>query len=133
NKMDKKTFKNLKEMPNIQQQFSAPLFGKNYKVEGITNINNEDAYAISFKEKSAGVDMVYYYSLKTGLLTATSGSYNIGGEKHTTTNYFSDYKDVNGVKYPFKTKSVGKDNSSETITKEIKLNEGVSETDFQIN
>ena len=133
NKMDKKTFKNLKEMPNIQQQFSAPLFGKNYKVEGIANINNEDAYAISFKEKSAGVDMVYYYSLKTGLLTATSGSYDIGGEKHTTTNYFSDYKDVNGVKYPFKTKSVGKDYSSETITKEIKLNEGVSETDFQIN
>jgi hypothetical protein len=133
NKMDKRTFKTMKEMPNLYQSYSAPLFGKNYKVEGITKINNEDTYAISFTEKTAGVDMIYYYSVKTGLLTATEGTVKSGGVNYTTKNYLSDYKDVNGILHPFKTKSTSQNFTSETITKEIKFNEGVFDTDFQVN
>jgi hypothetical protein len=123
----------MKEMPNLYQSYSAPLFGKNYKVEGITKINNEDTYAISFTEKTAGVDMIYYYSVKTGLLTATEGTVKSGGVNYTTKNYLSDYKDVNGILHPFKTKSTSQNFTSETITKEIKFNEGVFDTDFQVN
>lgn len=132
-KFDKSTYKMLKEIPNFYQTYSAPLLGKNCQYKGTYKINGEDVYAIAYTEKTAGVEMVNYYSINSGLLTATKSMFNAAGTKYETTNYFHDYQSVNGVMYPFKTKSVGNNYTVETVTEEIKFNEGVFESDFNQN
>ncbi|MNX78625.1 hypothetical protein D3C86_1102280 [compost metagenome] len=52
------------------------------------------------------------------------------GQQMTQVVTFSDYKDVKGVKVPFKTVlNVGIE--IELTASDVKINEGVSETDFK--
>jgi len=102
------------------------------KLDGITTINNEDAYSLTFTEPASGNPMTYYYSVKTGLLTASFMEARAVGIRIKSTNYFFDYRDVNGVLFPFKMKTVtDKDSSGEMIYNEVKFNEGVTDMDFQ--
>lgn len=62
------------------------------KVAGIEKYNGEDSYVVK------GDNVTYYYSVKTGLKTGEVRSE--GGM--TVPTSFSDYKDVAGVKMPYK-------------------------------
>jgi hypothetical protein len=102
------------------------------KLDGITTINNEEAYSITFTEPASEQPMTYYYSVKTGLLIASFMEARAAMMRIKSTNYFSDYRDVNGVLFPFKMKTVtDKDSSAEMIYNEVKFNEGVTDADFQ--
>jgi predicted Zn-dependent peptidase len=67
-----------------------------YKLTGIEKINGEDSYAI----KSG--DETYYYSVKTGLKTGKTEVQKAQGQTFTIPTTYSDYKDVAGVKMPYK-------------------------------
>jgi hypothetical protein len=91
---------------------------------GIENINGNDAYVIK-KGKAT-----YYYDVKTGFKVAEAKELEQRGQKMTQTVYFQDYKDVKGLKFPYKTiMNVGME--IELITSEVKINEGVTDADFQ--
>ena len=50
-------------------------------------------------------------------------------EKMKQTTYYEDYKEVKGLKFPYKTTlNVGME--IEFITSEVKINEGVTDADF---
>ena len=52
------------------------------------------------------------------------------GQKMTQITYFQDYKDVKGIKFPYKTiLNLGMD--IELTTSEVKINEGVTDKDFE--
>ena len=69
---------------------------KNTTLRGIENINGEDAYAVKKGNKT------YFYSVKTGLKTGESETQNMQGQEIIVPTYYSDYKEVSGVKLPFK-------------------------------
>ena len=69
---------------------------KNTTLRGIENINGEDAYAVKKGNKT------YFYSVKTGLKTGESETQNMQGQEIIVPTYYSDYKEVSGVKSPFK-------------------------------
>ena len=69
---------------------------KNTTLRGIENINGEDAYAVKKGHKT------YFYSVKTGLKTGESETQNMQGQEIIVPTYYSDYKEVSGVKSPFK-------------------------------
>lgn len=97
---------------------------KDVKVTGIEAINGSDAYAVKKGNTT------YYYDVKSGLKLAEAKSIEEGGQKMTQTTYYSDYKDVKGVKVPHKIMmNVGIDIDL-TVT-EVKINEGVTAADFQ--
>ena len=53
------------------------------------------------------------------------------GQSFVQAVMFSDYKEVNGVKFPFMmSQSMGPQNIEFTFT-EVKVNEGVSDADFK--
>ena len=53
-----------------------------------------------------------------------------GDQKMTQTTYYQDYKEVKGIKFPYKTiMNVGIE--IELITSEVKINEGVTDADFK--
>ena len=68
-----------------------------YKVTGIEKINNEDSYVVK------GGDNTFYYSVATGLKTGhVQKVKGPQGQEMSIPTTFADYKEVNGVKMPYK-------------------------------
>ena len=124
----RKDFKDqdLKDMQAEATTFKelALLTDKDVTLTGIENINGADAYAIKNGKST------YYYDVKTGFKVAEAKDVEQGGQKMTQTTYYQDYKDVKGLKFPYKTiMNVGIE--IELITTEVKINEGVTDADFK--
>lgn len=93
-------------------------------VSGIEPIDGSDAYAV------VDGDTTYYFDVKTGLKTAESTTEEQDGKKATRVTNFKDYRAVKGVKVPFNTiMNVGFE--LDIKMSDVKINEGVSEADFQ--
>ena len=69
---------------------------KNTTLRGIENVNGEEVYAIKKGNKT------YFYSVKTGLKVGESQTQKMQGQEIIVPTYYSDYKEVSGVKLPFK-------------------------------
>ena len=93
-------------------------------VTGIESINGSEAYTV------VDGDTTYFFDVKSGLKTAESTTEEQGGQKVTRVTNFNDYRDVKGVKFPFNTiMNVGFE--LDIKMSEVKVNEGVLDTDFQ--
>lgn len=93
-------------------------------LDGIETINGNDVYVVKNGKSTL------YYDVKTGLKSSTASTTERNGQKMTSTVAYSDYKDVKGVKIPHNmVMSQGRD--IEIKMTEVKINEGVSEADFQ--
>ncbi len=93
-------------------------------LDGIEPINGSDAYAIKNGKTTL------YYDVKTGLKVLSSTTTERAGQKMTSTITYSDYKDVKGVKVPYNVvMSQGRD--IEIKVTDVKINEGVTDADFQ--
>ena len=69
---------------------------KNTTLRGIENVNGEEVYAIKKGNKT------YFYSVKTGLKVGESQTQKMQGQEVIVPTYYSDYKEISGVKLPFK-------------------------------
>lgn len=97
---------------------------KDVKLKGIEAINGNDAYAI------VKGSTTYYYDVKSGYKVAETREEEQMGQKMTQTTYYSDYKDVKGIKIPHKINmNVGIELDMTVV--EAKINEGVTPADFQ--
>jgi zinc protease len=93
-------------------------------LSGIEEINGTETYVIKDKES------LYYYNVKSGLKVAESKTLEQEGQKITQTTSYSDYKEVKGIKFPYKTVlDIGME--IELTTTDVKINEGVSDVDFK--
>lgn len=116
----------LKEMQEMAGTFKELnlVNDTNLVLSGIETINGEDAYAIK-KGKTT-----FYYNTKSGLKAAEARELEQAGQKMTQITYFQDYKEVKGIKFPYKTIiNMGMD--IELTTSEVKINEGVTDKDFE--
>ena len=96
------------------------------QVVGYTTIGGNDLVKIKIDDKT-----IKYYDINSGLLERTEETTLVEGNSITTTRKFSDYTDVDGILYPFKTEII---NGMQTITiefEEIKFNEPFTESDFK--
>ena len=95
------------------------------KLKGIENFNGADAYAL------VDGDTTVYYDVKTGLKVAeVSVQKGPDGQEMASTTPYSDYREVKGIKVPYKT-SVNVGMEVELTVSEVKINEGVTPADFQ--
>jgi len=93
-------------------------------LEGIENMNDSDVYVIKDGKST------YYYDVKSGLKVAESKTLEQDGQSLTQTTNYSDYRDVKGIKIPYKTTlNIGIEIL--LTTTDVKINEGVSDTDFK--
>ena len=116
----------LKEMQAEANTFKelALLTDKEITVTCIENINGADAYALKNGKSTL------YYDVKTGFKVAEAKEAEQRGQKMTQTTYFQDYKEVKGLKFPYKIiMNVGIE--IELTTTEVKINEGVTDADFK--
>src|SRR5690606_37220779 len=93
-------------------------------VTGIESIEGSDAYAVKYGKST------YYFDVKSGLKVAESKEEEQEGQKMTLMTNYKDYREVKGVKMPFNiVRNVGIE--LDIKLNEIKVNEGVSDADFQ--
>jgi len=90
-------------------------------LEKIENIDGENAYKINIGENKS-----IYYSVETGLKikqveTSAAGSQSM---------FFLDYQQVGAIKFPFTMGQTAGPRRIDFKVKEIKVNEGVSDADF---
>ncbi len=91
---------------------------------GIENLNNTDVYVIKDGKST------YYYDLKSGLKVADAKTLEQGEQSVTQITNYSDYKEVKGIKFPYKTTlNIGIEIL--LTTTDIKINEGVNDADFK--
>jgi len=90
----------------------------------IQQIEGKDAYGIKDGKKT------YFYDVVSGYRVAINEPQEANGQTINKTTLFDDYKEIKGIKFPFRTVlNVGIE--IHLATYEIKVNEGVSDADFQ--
>jgi zinc protease len=99
---------------------------KNGKLDRIANLDGVSAYVIVSGKKEI------FYNVKTGLKIQEVITAKVNGKEVKNATLFSDYKVVNGVKFPHKTIMPMGPMKLEFVVSEIKINEGVSDADFKI-
>jgi len=99
----------------------------------VESLNGEDVYKVIVKDSKG--DSARYYSVKTGLLVKEEATTEQNGMKLKRTTTYQGYTPINGVKFPFiRVMTMGNGQMSQVIkttVKEVKVNEGVTEADFQ--
>ena len=93
-------------------------------LDGIEPMNGSDAYAIKNGKSTL------YYDVKTGLKLAEVKLIEKGDKKMTVSTSYSDYREVKGVKVPFEI-ILNQGMELDFKMTEVKINEGVSDADFQ--
>ena len=93
-------------------------------LDGIESFNGADAYVIKNGKSTL------YYNVTSGLKIGKAVVQEANGQKMTQITNFGDYKEVKGIKFPFKTSLSFGPQEIEFKTTEVKINEGVTDADF---
>ncbi|MFS4468765.1 insulinase family protein [Maribacter sp. 2210JD10-5] len=102
------------------------LAAGNIALEGTEMVGDSKAYKLKITDNKTA-----YYDAETGLKLQEVTSAEVQGQQMKQTLLLGDYKEVSGIMFPFKiTQSMGPQNIDFIVT-EIKVNDGVSPTDFE--
>ncbi|MBS9462457.1 insulinase family protein [Flagellimonas sp. 389] len=102
------------------------LSAGNITLEGVEPVSGKKAYKLKITDKKSS-----FYDMETGLKLQEVNTEEVQGQQMMNTLEYSDYKEVSGIKFPFKLSQTMGPQNFEFIVKEIKVNEGVSASDFE--
>ncbi|MEF8810420.1 MAG: hypothetical protein V5A47_05815, partial [Bacteroidales bacterium] len=100
------------------------------ELKGIESVEGEKAYQIRVTNP-AGQVHYDYYSIDTGLKIQTKSTQQTQQGEVTTIQKFSDYKTVNGVKFPYTIEISGMRSMTLQID-DYKINEGIDSSVFDL-
>jgi outer membrane lipoprotein-sorting protein len=122
--------KSLQEEMHIFPERQYTQAGYTLSLEGIEEVNDKDAYVVKVTDPD-GNEITSYFDVQSGLKvkqTETTSS-PIGNNASTTT--YSDYREVDGIKFPFTSGTdVGGMNIKMEV-KDLKVNSGLPDSDFR--
>ncbi|WP_299897714.1 pitrilysin family protein [uncultured Aquimarina sp.] len=95
-------------------------------LEGIEPYENGKAYKVKISDKKTS-----FFDTETGLKVKDIVIQEQGGQKIPSTVGYSNYKEVNGIKFPHTISIAAGPQKFDFNVSEIKVNEGVSDEDFK--
>jgi len=95
-------------------------------LEGIETVEGTDAYVVALNDNYKA-----YYNVESGLKMQTVKTVSQAGQTMSIPTGYSDYQEVEGVKFPFKMTQAAGPQTFEFDVTEILVNEGVSAADFE--
>jgi zinc protease len=98
---------------------------KDAKVMGIEPVDGKDAYAVALTE-----DKTAYYDIESGLKVKAVSIVSQGDQTMEIPVTYSNYQEVNGIKFPFTISQSMGPQTFEFKVSAIKVNDGVSDEDF---
>ncbi|MBU2947912.1 M16 family metallopeptidase [Zobellia uliginosa] len=110
---------------------SAPFPELNYlnsdiTLEGMESVDGKKAYKLKISDEKT-----VFYDAESGLKLQEVTSAEMNGQTITSTINYMDYKEVSGIQFPFIIAQTVGPQSFEFVVSEVKVNEGVSDTDFE--
>ena len=99
---------------------------KDAKLERVEPIDGKDAYVLSFQEGKES-----FYDKVSGLKVREVTTREVMGQSVTSTVSLENYKEVDGIKFPFTLKQAAGPQEITFETSKISINEGVSDSDFE--
>ena len=102
------------------------LAAGNIALEGVETVGEKKAYKLKITEKKSA-----FYDVETGLKLQEVSVEEVQGQQMLNTLGYDNYQEVSGIKFPFKLTQTMGPQSFEFEVKEIKVNEGVSASDFE--
>ncbi|MCF4100443.1 insulinase family protein [Gillisia sp. M10.2A] len=96
------------------------------KIMGVEAVEGKDAYAVALTD-----DTTNYYDLESGLKVKSVKTVSQGGQTMSIPTGFSNYQEVSGIKFPFTISQSFGPQSFEFNVTSVKVNEGVSDSDFE--
>lgn len=125
---------NLKASSKMHGDVHYASSGKTYKLLGIEPVEGKDCYKIEVTSKSGDKSSEWYdvtTNLQTKSMSVREVGEEAGGGSMTIVSFFSDYKEVNGVKYAHKIKqSFGPQTLDMEVTS-IEVNSKLGDDVFQ--
>lgn len=117
----------LKEMQNQAHPFFEVNMMKNPKAKlvAVESINGNDAYAVQVEKTTL------YYDVKSGYRVCAKTESETNGQKNTQVIYYDNYINIKGLNFPYTMKMEMQGQELEFTTTDIKINEGVQDSDFQ--
>lgn len=116
---DEDQIEEAKKEAGLFSELEAP---KDAEVTGIETVDGEEAYVVKLSD-----ELTSYYSVDSGLKLQSEAS----AEEGSTTTVYSDYKEVDGVKFPHKLSQSMGPQSIDFEVEEIKVNETFEDSDFE--
>ncbi len=105
--------------------------GIQVELTGIETINGKDTYKVTIT-MPAGNKSTEYYDVESGLVVKQITTFEGPQGTGTSTITFDDYREVEGVKYPFKlTQQFGPQTLSLDVTT-IEINQGLDDSIFEV-
>ncbi|MGO3183960.1 MAG: M16 family metallopeptidase [Aequorivita sp.] len=102
------------------------LNAKDAKLVRAEDVDGKGAYVVSL-----GEDDEAFYDKESGLKIKEVSTQEMNGQKMATTVLYDDYKDVDGIKFPFTIQQSAGPQELTFKVNEISINEGVSDSDFE--
>lgn len=95
-------------------------------LDGMEDVNGKKTYKVKVSEEKT-----LYYEVESGLKVQEVNKTEMMGQQVTATTIYSDYREVQGIMFPFAIGQTVGPQSFEFIVSEIKINEGVTDADFE--
>lgn len=99
------------------------------KLTGIEKVNGEDAYKIEVPGST--VSVTSFYNVESGLKVKETSVINFQGQTQNQEAEFSNYQEVEGIKFPHTKMGTMGPQKVESTLKEVILNTGVTDEDFE--
>lgn len=101
---------------------------ENAKITGTEEVNGSKAYIVEIPGEV--VSYMFYYDIETGLKVKEVQTTTMQGKSQTQGAELKDYKEFNGLKFPETRNATMMGQSVTFKLKEVKVNEGVTDADF---
>lgn len=105
--------------------------GYQLSLQGITSIDGNDAYVMKITDPD-GNTSTNYYDVQSGLKVKQEAERPSTQGKTNTVLTYGDYKEVDGIEFPYTIGTeIGNGMTIDLKVKEIKVNSGLSDSDFK--
>ncbi|HEX9509352.1 MAG TPA: M1 family aminopeptidase [Puia sp.] len=124
--LDEDARKEIKSEATIFPELNFSAGGYKLELTSIKNLDGKDAYEVKVTSPSGELS-TYYYDVTTGYKLRMIKE----GKQGTVTIDYSDYRDVNGIKFPYHTNNDQGQVVFDLTIESIKVNGGLPDTDFK--
>jgi len=115
----------------IVSEIAIKDMGLQAEIVGIESIEGANAYAIEITKPSGG-KTTYFYDIETGLKLRTSVVLEGPQGEVVQTTDLADYKEVEGVKFPYQYSIPMGPMKMDATAKSIEVNTGIDDSEFTV-
>jgi zinc protease len=130
-KLEGKELDKLKADAEMNFLFNPAAYGVTLELTGIENVDSTKCYKIAMLSEG-GAKWDQFYSIESGLKFREDKEYETPDTILVQETYYSDYRDVDGLKFPFKMKQIFGSQLIDLTVISIKINQGLEDIIFEI-